>query len=490
MGKSSLINLLAGKKVSETSSGALGCTLEYKRHLLDLGGDQHFAVWDTAGLDEGTEGSVPADKAEAYLKRLLHELAKNNGVDLLVYCVRGTRVRSALLTNYHIFYSAICRKKVPIAIVITGLENQEVNMETWWYKNEHQFSLFKMYFDSHACVTTLESSVENPLVKERRDLSRTAVIKMITSTCRTQQWRPHERSWVESAYSDIRAMLSPRDIHRSRLPTIIICETSRDRPGSRLTRKRSISFQNPVAFSLSLHPLSFRSPVSVSNDSSRNKLPFEEGIKYTPERLYRVYQVSPKPVPLSEGVDERTSKAVIVKRGADLLIFCVRMEGSQSRAVKFQWEHFNSTYSGDLSPRIVVVIGASNQLIAERWWQNTVGGTLVKNDVDVAHCPLDATGIEAEAAVRRRLQLLIHDRCIDCSKGTLVRNEKLFKRPLLLDMSNLVALGKPEYDKRGDELPIGQDILTKVGVWYDMPERSASMTSPVSPETLIPFPRQ
>ncbi|KAF8552193.1 P-loop containing nucleoside triphosphate hydrolase protein, partial [Imleria badia] len=208
VGKSSLINLIAGKKVSETSSGALGCTLEYKRYLLDLG-DQHFAIWDTAGLDEGTQGSVPADKAEAYLKQLLHELAKNNGVDLLVYCVRGTRVRSALLTNYHIFYSAICRKKVPIVIVITGLENQEGNMETWWCKNESQFSLLKMYFDSHACVTTLESSTvtENALLKERREVSKAAVIKMITSTCRAQQWKPPERSWVESAYSDIRAIL-------------------------------------------------------------------------------------------------------------------------------------------------------------------------------------------------------------------------------------------------------------------------------------------
>jgi hypothetical protein len=478
VGKSSLINLIAEKKVCETSSGALGCTLEYKRHLLDVG-DQRFAIWDTAGLDEGTQGSVPAEKAEAYLKQLLHELAKNNGVDLLVYCVRGTRVRSALLTNYHIFYSAICRKKVPIVIVITGLENQEDDMETWWYNNELQFSSLNMQFDSHACVTTLESSMENAILKERREASKAAVIKMITSTCRTQHWKPAERSWVESAYSDIRAMLSPRDSYSARLATVIMCETSRDRPGGRLTRKRSISFQSPVALSFSFNPLSFRKPVLVSADSSRSKLPFEDGIKYTPERLYRVYQVSPKPA-FSKGTDEEIGKVTVVKRGADLLIFCVRMEETESRAVRFQWEDFNFTYGGDLSPQIVVVVGALNQSIAEKWWKDAIDETFVKNDVDVAYWPLDATG----DAARTRLQYLINDRCIDCSKVSLARNEKLFRRPLFLDMSNLTTLWvKPaaECDVKGDGPRAEQDILTKVGVWYEIPDRSPSMTSPVSP---------
>ncbi|KAG6375559.1 hypothetical protein JVT61DRAFT_3123 [Boletus reticuloceps] len=456
VGKSSLINLIAGKKVCETSSGALGCTLEYRRHLLDLG-DQHYAIWDTAGLDEGTQGTVPAEKAEAYLKQLLHELVQNNGVDLLVYCVRGTRVRSALLTNYHIFYSAICRRKVPIAIVITGLENQEGNMETWWYRNEPHFGLLKMFFESHACVTTLESSVENALLRERREVSRAAVNKMITNTCRTEQWRPPERSWIESAHSDIRAMLSPRDGYGRRLSTIIMCETSRDRPRSRLIRKRSMSFQNPVA----LHPLSFRSPISISNDSSRNKLPFEDGIKCTPERLFRVYQVPPRPPPPPEGTDEEIRKITVVKRAADLLIFCVRMEDTEPSAVKLQWEHFNVTYGGDLSPQIVVVVGALNQPNAEKWWKAAVGRAFAKNDVDVAHWPLDATEIEMEGA-RRGLQRLISDRCIDCSKVTLMKNEKLFRWSLMLDMSNLAALwGRPESNSRADGPPAEQDILTK-----------------------------
>lgn len=476
VGKSSLINLIAGKKVSETSSGALGCTLEYKQHLLDLG-DQQFAVWDTAGLDEGTQGSVPAEKAEAYLKQLLHDLAKNNGVDLLVYCVRGTRVRSALLTNYHIFYSAICRKKVPIAIVVTGLENQEGNMETWWYNNKLQFSSLKMFFDNHACVTTLESSIENATLKERREVSKAAVIKMITSTCRTQQWKPPERSWAESAYSDIRAMLSPRDGPSSHLATIIMCEVYRDSGTKQLTRKRSISFQNPITISHSLNLLSFRSPVAISDATSRSKLPFECGVKCTPERLYRVHQV------FSEGTEDDTKRVTVIKRGADLLIFCVKMEQTESRTVKSQWEYFNLTYGGDLSPLIVVVVGAPDQSSAEEWWRNAIGGTPGMNDVHIGYWS-KGTAVAQVGEARRRLQCLINDRCIDCSKVSYARDEKLFRRSLYLDMSSLTSLwGKPESTGAEDGPPESeQDILTKLGVWDEVPEHSPSTMSLASPK--------
>ncbi|KIK77427.1 hypothetical protein PAXRUDRAFT_102218, partial [Paxillus rubicundulus Ve08.2h10] len=199
VGKSSLVNLVAGKVVSATSSGAVGCTLEYKQHVLDLGDpSQRFAIWDTAGLDEGTHGTVPAETAETYLKQLLRDLGRTGGIDLLVYCVRGTRVRSALLWNYDLFYSAICRKKVPIAIVVTGLENQAGSMESWWLQNQHEFSALKMYFDNHACVTTvmpLECPAPSATLEGRLAESRAAVMNLITTTCRTEKWKPAERSW-------------------------------------------------------------------------------------------------------------------------------------------------------------------------------------------------------------------------------------------------------------------------------------------------------
>ncbi|KIJ12357.1 hypothetical protein PAXINDRAFT_26149, partial [Paxillus involutus ATCC 200175] len=152
-GKSSLINIIAGGSTAATSSRAIGRTFEYRKCDVEVHG-KCYAIWDTAGLDEGSHGRAPAERAEENLKQLLHELVKVNGIDLLIHCVSGSRPRKALLNNYNLFYSAIGRKKVPIALVVTGLENEEGEMEEWWAANEAEFTALKMHFDAHACVTT------------------------------------------------------------------------------------------------------------------------------------------------------------------------------------------------------------------------------------------------------------------------------------------------------------------------------------------------
>ena len=489
VGKSSLINLIADERIAETSSSAVGCTLDYKRHLLTIG-DQRFAIWDTAGLDEGSQGTVPTERAEAYLKQLLHDLAKGSGIDLLIYCVRGTRVRSALLTNYHLFYSAICRKKVPIAIVITGLENQEGNMDTWWLKNEKKFSALQMRFNNYACVTTLQSSMENATLRERRRISKIALIKMITSTCRTEQWKPSGRSWANTAFSDIQAMLSPRQEHGVHVANVIMCDISRNRPVGPGVIKRSVTFHNPVTLSLSCTlSMSFRSPVSVANEKLQSKLPFDNAIKCTPERLFRVYQVPRKQTP-SRDKEGDMKKDMAVKRGADLLIFCVKKEGGEyRRGVKLQWEHFNLTYGGDLCPQIVVIIGATDQRSAEEWWNDAVGaGTVTKGGASIAYWPGNKTVPEAEAAIlKERLRDLINTCCIDCSKANFAGDKRIFRRGTLhrldktrsipLRMRPLASSSSLKVDTRVAHH--WQDILTKWGVWEHVSVgRAGTITKP------------
>ncbi|KAG9310967.1 hypothetical protein JVU11DRAFT_8845 [Chiua virens] len=34
--------------------------------------------------------------------------------------------------NYNLFHAAVCRKKIPVVLVVTGLENSEGDMENWW----------------------------------------------------------------------------------------------------------------------------------------------------------------------------------------------------------------------------------------------------------------------------------------------------------------------------------------------------------------------
>lgn len=156
-GKSSIINVIARKKVATTSNDALGCTPKSKRYSVDISG-QKFALFDTAGLNEGTAGTVPPKQAKRQLKSLLDKLSSHKspsgGIDLLVYCVRSTTAPRAILDAYDTVYSGTCRKKgVPIVVVVTGLES-ETPMESWWDSHKERFSSLDLA--GHACVTTIQ----------------------------------------------------------------------------------------------------------------------------------------------------------------------------------------------------------------------------------------------------------------------------------------------------------------------------------------------
>lgn len=100
VGKSSIINTIAQKELAKTSNDAPGCTSSSERYPVEIS-SQRFVLLDTAGLNEGNEGTVPAAKAEKQLKSLLRELMSSgsDGIGLLVYCAQHfcpSRPRSCL----------------------------------------------------------------------------------------------------------------------------------------------------------------------------------------------------------------------------------------------------------------------------------------------------------------------------------------------------------------------------------------------------------
>ncbi|KAI9572096.1 P-loop containing nucleoside triphosphate hydrolase protein [Boletus coccyginus] len=221
VGKSSVINTIAGKHITQTSNDAVGCTFRYQCYQVLLDG---FTVnlWDTVGLDEGSEGTVPARQAESNLKAFLRQITRWNGIDLLLYCVRGTRVRQALLRNYNIFYAAICRKKVPVALVVTGLENYEGNMEAWWTKHEKDLVKHGMRFDAHACVTTMRS--DHPAIQNRLKQSRDALRNLVQPNFETATWRADEEALISASLPDARALLQTAE--KRVAPLIMICDAT------------------------------------------------------------------------------------------------------------------------------------------------------------------------------------------------------------------------------------------------------------------------
>lgn len=224
-GKSSVINAIAQTQLAETSSDATGCTFSYQCYPVEISG-QRYVLFDTAGLDEGNTGAVPAVKAEKELKKLLRGLMNpgSDGIGLLVYCVRSTRARQALIRNYNLFYSVICRKKVPIVIVITGLEN-ETDMRGWWHTNAKEFKSRNMHFQDHACVTTLQKHAGISDVFTRRIAeSREIVRNLIVNNC--SEWAV-DNTWLKQCFADAQYVMRHNWIsERSSPSTLIICGSS------------------------------------------------------------------------------------------------------------------------------------------------------------------------------------------------------------------------------------------------------------------------
>jgi GTPase Era involved in 16S rRNA processing len=154
-GKSSVMNMLLGADVVKTSSSPDGCTFENTPHIVDLDG-QSFRIFDTVGLNEGSDGKVPTKDAIAGLYKLIKEL--KDGLSLLVLCIRvhgKEKVKKSTQNNYEMFYSALCQAKVPIVIVILGLENMGPDMELWWRVHQKEFLRWEMHFTDHVCGTAV-----------------------------------------------------------------------------------------------------------------------------------------------------------------------------------------------------------------------------------------------------------------------------------------------------------------------------------------------
>ncbi|KAG0704687.1 P-loop containing nucleoside triphosphate hydrolase protein [Suillus ampliporus] len=181
-GKSSLVNLIAGTGMAQTSSDARGCTTDIRVYSHDIEIQNKILevkLFDTAGLGEGSYGIVPDRKARNDLEKLLGTLMKADDIHLLMYCVQGTKNCRALHRNYKLLHSKV-KGRVPIVLVVTGLENREPEMEEWWKSNEKSMSTLGMTFDGHACITAMTINRSDPdRLKRRCEQSHHAICNLI-----------------------------------------------------------------------------------------------------------------------------------------------------------------------------------------------------------------------------------------------------------------------------------------------------------------------
>ena len=166
-------------------------------------------------------------------------LERSGGIRLVIYCIRGTRLTRALKHNYDLFYVTVCRKKVPVALVVTGLEYQKGEMETWWTTNEVTLRQNGMRFDAHACVTTI--NFEDHVIQKRPSDSRTLLRELVFKYSQAPAWKtdPSFMSQVLPMFRRVfRGVLSTGNLATKR--NVIICDFITEfLPGSTATWDKS-----------------------------------------------------------------------------------------------------------------------------------------------------------------------------------------------------------------------------------------------------------
>ncbi|KDQ62066.1 hypothetical protein JAAARDRAFT_189441 [Jaapia argillacea MUCL 33604] len=208
-GKSSIINMLAGQNIARTSNGARGCTFATTKYSIESDPRMTVNLFDTVGLNEGVGGTVTSPQAIAKLYSLLRDL--DDGVNLLIYVVRG-RITDSTIVNYRLFYETFCRKKVPLVLLATGVENED-SPDQWLRENleEYRRAEIDIAADSAACVTPIKGKESNGCYRFQReyDASIPTVRNLIHDRSSIDPWKMERKTWFASILKSLYNLISP-----------------------------------------------------------------------------------------------------------------------------------------------------------------------------------------------------------------------------------------------------------------------------------------
>ncbi|KAG2740557.1 hypothetical protein P692DRAFT_201727971, partial [Suillus brevipes Sb2] len=193
VGISSIINLIMGRNVAQTSPDAETCTLQHTSHEVTLG-HRRFKLWEVSSIE--SMGFFRALFTKWRLKKAYKKLYRDDGVYLLLYCMRGSRAQRALIRDYKFFTdivgSTAVAGGVPVAAVVTCLENYDKDMDGWWAKNKDNLESLGMRFTAHACITSLPNDPNaSPAMRARRHRSEQAIRSLIDNSYQVGVETPH-----------------------------------------------------------------------------------------------------------------------------------------------------------------------------------------------------------------------------------------------------------------------------------------------------------
>src|SRR5262245_21266685 len=121
-GKSSVINMLDGGPSLTTHDGAESIVFTHANRM-KIVSDRNYQVFDTVGLNHTArkQGRTTEEDVKEKLTQIIERLG--TGLHLLVYVMQAPQIPATAQKNYHIFFKEVCHTRVPIVLIITGLEN-------------------------------------------------------------------------------------------------------------------------------------------------------------------------------------------------------------------------------------------------------------------------------------------------------------------------------------------------------------------------------
>ncbi|KAI6118102.1 hypothetical protein F5141DRAFT_601738 [Pisolithus sp. B1] len=213
VGKSSIINMISGAQTTKTSNNVLGEGLKVACYVVVMESGLRVNFWEMKGFP-GDVGTVPT-RLLRDLKTIVRRLLVLRNVDLLIFCMRAGSITNAVVQGYQAIYVDVCARKVPIALVVNGLEGSSgSDMHGWWAKNKDGIFNRGLAFDIHACVTTL-SFDEDPSVGKQIETSQRRLRELVNLP--DYFGLPNDRVCPGSESSQI-SPISPREIGRPREP--------------------------------------------------------------------------------------------------------------------------------------------------------------------------------------------------------------------------------------------------------------------------------
>lgn len=329
----------------------------------------HVNLWNMSGFDETNDDALVTEKN---LKLLVQRIKQTAGIDLLVFCFRAGRVRIRHVWTYKLFHAVICRKKVPVAIVVLGPEE---DAHTWWQRNEQDLRQRGFRFDRHVYIPC--DSCGRPSSYNLGDAARHQLIHVMQEEHTSGSWKIGDNPfWV--TVPNVRAVIGELSWPTT---TVVVCDKTRQGAFANIAPGVQSSLRRAVT---------------------------------GPRREHRFQQVDPQSCSLivsksSGNVHPRVSDQG--NRGISLIMFFMSAEKPDSEMWR-TLERFYSVYKGGITPCIVVVCGVPERRLAEDFWK--VAPRHIRRWIGacLTYYPEPNARPEAQAAAQEIMVDMIQDRCL------------------------------------------------------------------------------